>query len=306
MGIFNFELILHSNWFAEGIYQTRFMLEIKMARLLSIVLVFFLYGCQSTSEPDYDVREYHEADMLISVELKISDVMPKREFMAAVKEKLTATSNGFSLLSYTISSDNTYIIFHEGKMGSSNTASYTMPVHIRFYTMDGYHVARIDNSITSYIGTGWGFTNQGAEMTSFRFDDIENMFMKNISTLTDITYTTNHLKEYSGTTTLKNDDTTAFANIQRIHKDSYLSTNTKTDSEKTGVFKVSYDKSAFHFALYPYKTVSKVQYSYKIPYKVTYYSFDSRKSSEGKPSEMYMDKGRPEKVLASAVSSFNN
>lgn len=91
-------------------------------------------------------------------------------------------------------------------------------------------------------------------------------------------------KLYSGTITLKNDDVTAYANIQRNFVNSFLSTNDKTDSEKSGSFNIT-DLQKVNFQLYPYKRASKVKYSFNYKY---YYdeqggsNFDSNYSSKVK------------------------
>lgn len=68
-------------------------------------------------------------------------------------------------------------------------------------------------------------------------------------------------REYSGEVTLKNDDVTAFANIQRNFKDSFVSTNDKTDSEKFGSFVLN-NGQLVNFSLYPYKKTAKLQYNF--------------------------------------------
>lgn len=99
-------------------------------------------------------------------------------------------------------------------------------------------------------------------------------------------------KPYSGTITLKNDDVTAYANIQRNFANSFLSTNDKTDSEKSGTFKIT-DLQKVNFQLYPYKRASKVKYSFN--YK---YYYDEQGGSD-------FDSNYPSKVKKMIASEFN-
>ncbi|WP_391856545.1 hypothetical protein [Vibrio cidicii] len=72
-------------------------------------------------------------------------------------------------------------------------------------------------------------------------------------------------KKYSGTITLKNDDVTAFANIQRNFSTTFLSTNNKNHSEKSGEFEIL-ENQKIKFKLYPYKKQSKVKYDFTYKY----------------------------------------
>lgn len=82
---------------------------------------------------------------------------------------------------------------------------------------------------------------------------------------------------YTGEVKLKNNDVTAFANIQRIFKSSYVSTNNKTDSEKSGSFTLKNGQNV-SFNLYPYKNTSIAEYKFKYDYL-----FDGKGSSNFNP-----------------------
>lgn len=98
--------------------------------------------------------------------------------------------------------------------------------------------------------------------------------------------------EYHEELTLKNDDVTAFANIQRRFKDSFVSTNNKTDSEKFGSFVLSNGQKV-NFSLYPYKNVAKLEYNF------TYeYSFDEKGGST-------FDKNYPGQIKKMVAREFN-
>lgn len=99
-------------------------------------------------------------------------------------------------------------------------------------------------------------------------------------------------KEYTETVTLKNDDVTAFANIQRNFYDSFLSTNNKTDSKKSGSFTIA-NKQKVRFQLYPYKNVSKLRYSF-------YYDYAYNEKGGSNFNSQY-----PKDIKKMIISEFN-
>lgn len=72
---------------------------------------------------------------------------------------------------------------------------------------------------------------------------------------------------YCGEVTLTNDDETAFANVKRILKDACVSTNNKNEIEKSGTVQIN--GLEVSFTIYPYKTVSKMKYSFICTYIFT-------------------------------------
>lgn len=107
--------------------------------------------------------------------------------------------------------------------------------------------------------------------------------------LTDISARINNIhlsipeyQKYDGETKLTNDVEAAFASIQRNYRQSLLSTNTKTDSAKSGTFQLPTGQKV-NFKLVPYLGDAKLQYDFTYAYFIDgkgESSFDSKYKGE--------------------------
>ncbi|WP_421847618.1 hypothetical protein [Marinomonas sp.] len=128
--------------------------------------------------------------------------------------------------------------------------------------------------------------NNESSMSKEMFLDLVQFKIKNIK----MQFPTQ--KTYTGTITLKNDDVTAYANIQRNFSDSFFSTNNKNDSEKSGEFKTNGNQKV-NFQIYPYKKVSKL--SYKFDYQ---YFYNEKGGSD-------FDEDYPTSIINMITKEFN-
>lgn len=237
--------------------------------------VALLTGCQLT--PEADVQETYNIPEPIEVSISINSKVPLSFFEEEINKRLSENGSTFVNTRFISNPPNLPAIYStqgEESISSPNFARYVLNTtsdqkieggydySYKFYKTEGdYHKFYLKADTIN--GWGYGFTNPSSKLTQFSFSALENQFRENLNSLKYINYTSvqNKVEIYKGTATLKNDDVTAFANIQRIYKGSYLSTNTKTDSEKGGSFLV--EGTRVSFILYPYKTVSKLEYSFE-------------------------------------------
>ncbi|WP_199438351.1 hypothetical protein [Vibrio owensii] len=278
-------------------------------------------------QPDY--AEYNEVGNLYEYQVLISSKVPINEFRRKVYQVLTEKSdsqdvwlNSLIYNSYDYSSSLSYfdnkgafntIIFKED-LGEGRRITYGTPrLEMSFSTEGDFHVFSITPKLDKYPQGQEGkfehgfYYNNGQKVETYKFDfaQFEKKVKSKLSKLTNIPVSAPAQTNYSGDYTLTNDDVTAFANIQRLHNSTYLSSNKKGDSEKSGTFITNEGNIPFHFSLYPYKKVSKLKYSFDIPSEHTYYSFEKGKG-ETKPYSDNLDKNYNKLVLKSAVASFND
>ncbi|BDR21101.1 MULTISPECIES: hypothetical protein [Vibrio] len=281
-------------------------------------------GEERAKPADYAV--WHESGDQYFYQVRISAKVPLKEFRERVHYALSHESGAASEVEfYSTIADfdknslnffdrsnafNTFISSKE--LGEGKVISYEAPwLDMRFTTKGDYHVFTIAPRETKNREGNKGhferglYFNNGTKVENFQFDF--DKFRKQVNSklkeLEGIAISIPATTRYNGSTTLSNDDVTAFANIQRLHNSTYLSSNKKNDSEKSGFFRTNEGDVLFHFSLYPYKGVSKVQYDFSLPSIQTYYSFRNGKST---PYKDDLDKNYNKVILKSALSSFND
>ncbi|MDK9763287.1 hypothetical protein KI743_14880 [Vibrio sp. D420a] len=288
-----------------------------MKKLILITFAMItLVACQSTSEKQPDVKITSNLKNALNFQASISKEVPLEQFQTAVLEKLKEENPAWT---------DSFFYFGGQKNGASfwrfykralpkdtnNIATHTVYTRISWKSDENNHYFNIvQNQYEPMSGLGYGFKSPDAKVKSFDFEGVEKALVKQLESLKDISINVSETKSYSGNLTLKNDDVTAFANIQRLHKNSFLSTNTKTDSEKSGAFNVNVDNIEFNFSLYPYKSVSKAKYNFAIPLRKTVhvgtYNITLGQQVKAKPAQYTFDSTLNKKVIQSALSSFNN
>ncbi|MFC1234442.1 hypothetical protein [Vibrio sp. F74] len=253
--------------------------------------VAMLSGCQLT--PKADVNETYNIPEPIEVSISIDSSVPSSYFQQEINKRLSNNGKTFVNTRFVSNVPNLPAIYttqgyEHDSITNPNFARYVIRTtsdqkveggydhnYLFYKTEDGNHKFYL--KADTIEGGGYGFTDSSSKLTQFSFSELENQFRKNLNELNYISYTNvqDKVETYNGTSTLKNDDVTAFANIQRIYKGSYLSTNTKTDSEKGGSFVVGNTRVAF--VLYPYKNVSKLEFSFEQKFTETqkFNSFNS-------------------------------
>ncbi|ASI93600.1 hypothetical protein [Vibrio rotiferianus] len=273
-----------------------------------------------------DYAEWHESGDQYFYQVKISAKVPLKEFRKRVYYTLshkdgTASEVMFHSTIYDFDKNslnffdksNAYNSFVNSKeLGAGKMIEYYTPwLDMRFTTEGDYHVFTVTPREIE-IGEGRKgnferalYFNNGAKVENyqFNFEKFGKQVNSKLKKLEGIAISIPATTRYNGSITLSNDDVTAFANIQRLHNSTYLSSNKKNDSEKSGVFRTNEGDVLFHFSLYPYKGVSKVQYDFSLPSIQTYYSFRNGKST---PYKDDLDKNYNKVVLKSALSSFND
>ncbi|HFQ5100103.1 TPA: hypothetical protein ACGUU3_003389 [Vibrio vulnificus] len=287
-----------------------------MKKLITIALaIISLTACQSTSKREPDVEVTSNLANGLNFQVSISNEVPLEEFQTAVIEKLEAENPVWkdSFFYFGLQESGSFWRFYTRSTpgATDNIATHTVYIITRWESDEKNHYLNIvQNQWKPMTGSGFGFNSPDAKIKSFDFDGVEKAILAQLSSLKDISINVNESKSYNGTLTLKNNDETAFANIQRLHENSFLSTNKKTDSKKSGAFNVNVDNIKFNFSLYPYKSVSKAQYEFKIPVIKTVYASTYNKSLgnkvKAKPAQFTYDSTLNKKVIQSALSSFNN
>ncbi|MCG9781068.1 hypothetical protein L1D52_01660 [Vibrio brasiliensis] len=285
-----------------------------------LILIFFviigLTACQSTSEKEPDVKVTSNLVNKLNFQASISNEVPLEHFQAAVLEKLKeenpAWADSFFYFSGLANGSSWWRFYkRSAPKDTSNVATHTVYTRISWESDEDNHYFNIvQNQYEPMTGLGYGFDLPNAKVKNFDFEGVERALLAQLNSLRDISINVNESKRYSGNLTLKNNDVTAFANIQRLHNNSFLSTNTKTDSEKSGSFNVNVDSIQFNFSLYPYKSVSKAKYNFKIPLRKTVYvsthNLTLGKKVKAKPAQFTFDPTLNKKVIQSALLSFNN
>lgn len=272
-------------------------------KLFVLATVLFLNGCQLTPKNDY--TESYELTNPLEVTVMISNKVPIDTFKKSVYKALGQPYEDMTIYSQQYESKYKSYWFHDLSTGDSfNVANYQIPITASFSTDKKYHTFHLKTTENKINGYGFGFTDPSSKMKQFKFEQVESAILRNMHKLQYITSTSRHIEVYDGKVTLKNDDVTAFANIQRFFANSFLSTNTKTDSEKSGTF-TPYSDTEFNFHLYPYKSVSKMEYRFTQTYDRTHHAFTPDMKHKGLITTT-KNKNFEQEMLSSALKAFND
>ncbi|HDY7455820.1 hypothetical protein [Vibrio sp. Vb1980] len=262
----------------------------KFFKITVVSSAIFLTACQLT--PKKDAEEVYDLSNEINERVSISSDVPSDEFVRLISATISETQHPFEPYEITFGTGlqrnySGYWFKEVNKGNEFNKAHYRIPISFDYSTDSKYHKFEMKSKEGGKIyGYGFGFTSNDSSINSFQFALLEKQVAKSVKKLSDIKYTEHKklFKPYKYTKTLKNDDVTAFANIQRLFPQSFLSTNSKSESEKSGEFVI--DNVKINFKLFPYKKTSKVEIEYIQNYEkeITYFAFDSENpKSERKP-----------------------
>lgn len=300
---------------------------VNMLRVfLMMVTALAVVGCKSTSSSNSpDIVQTKQTD-LIEYTVRIDSSVSMDEFQNAIYKKLVhKSSDPYSLKTSVYSS--VYDTVNGDVLGNKNTTTYFMleGEPNEFLSRSWYLVQFFSTSFTKTdefnefkitfsphegkrVLKGFARLSDVGKVTDISkikldFSRLELELDEKFNSLSDFGLAVKTFKEYSGTKALKNDDVTAYANIQREHSYSHFSTNKKTDSEKSGTFLASNEAIPFNFSLYPYKGKSKLKYNFKVPFYRTYFAYSYGQAP--KKYEDELDLSIEKKVISSATASFN-
>lgn len=282
-----------------------------MKYIILSVSLLLLFGCQSTKRPE-PPNEKVKLSSPIKVTVKISNEVSFNDFQTMVKAQINKRNYNNQDGSLWCPFIQDTITFCDYQLPSTKQNvekaryKYRAYYDYSFSKNNQYYVFNMQTKsskpITRYIYDG---TSPQPVMDPKYVGEFTKGVSDVFSSLFGMKMNVVKHKQYSGTVTLKNNDVTAFANIQRLHKESFVSTNAKTDSEKRGEFRTKYKNVPIEFTIYPYKNVSKMQYKFSLPYERTYRSHSDAEATRNNYKDT-IDESVAKNVINSAKLSLND